>query len=274
MSQQGMTPERLEKQAWWWRNTEAIRTQLHTVEWPRVEEAARNYELMRRSTRGRRFPKSYIELNSNEKSIVHSLWCNWPENASRIVLESDQFKEHGWTTAYENQRTQWNLNAPDSVLIKDFIWQINSERAMQKIRPPHPLTGKKNRGVSWRHVELLDLQKYGLGDWTNDDSGRSALSQGKKLAARYQKEFRAQLAKDVRAERAGGNAIPGGWPTLCIDLSAGFKRRKAMQEHQWQHLREVMNPLEAAEYCLSKMSKKSGQFFTCSEFFHFKLIHS
>ncbi len=43
-----LTLEELEK-SWWWNREDIRRDGVKGVDWPTVEEAARNYELMRRS---------------------------------------------------------------------------------------------------------------------------------------------------------------------------------------------------------------------------------
>ena len=49
-------------------------------------------------------------------------------------------------------------------------------REIQKIEAPHPLKGKKYRGVSWKLVEILDRVEAGAKSL--DDSDRHTLSKG------------------------------------------------------------------------------------------------
>jgi len=147
-----------------------------------VEEAARNYELMRRDpTATNSFPKGYFELNGNEKTFVHRLWYNWPQSPVKIVTDRELFAEIGWTTVYENQRTQWNLRMSDSILTKAFLHEIKVSRRIQKIRPRHALKGKNSRGVSWRYIEVIDEGKSGTERL--NDSKRKAASDGAKMGS-------------------------------------------------------------------------------------------
>jgi hypothetical protein len=178
---------------WWWNRVEIRRDGVRGVDWPLVEEAARNYELMRRSTKGKQFTQTYLELGREGKTIVHTLWVNYGQGAYRIVTNSSQFNEIGWTPVYEYQRIQWNLRLADNLLIKEFIREIRTLREIQKIRPHHPLKGKKHRGVSWKLVELLDRKQNCIGKF--NASQRHTLSEAKRRAKKYFGEYKRALAK-------------------------------------------------------------------------------
>lgn len=66
-------------------------------------------------------------------------------------------------------------------------------RKIQKIRAPHPLKGKKYRGVSWKLVEILDIKQNGVK--TLNDSERHTLHIAQRLAKKYFNEYRRALAK-------------------------------------------------------------------------------
>jgi hypothetical protein len=83
------TLEELSKH-WWWNRVEIRREGVRGVDWPLVEEAARNYELMRRSLKGKQFTQTYLELGPEEKTIVHKLWVNWAQQAYRPVYDPNQ----------------------------------------------------------------------------------------------------------------------------------------------------------------------------------------
>lgn len=48
-------------------------------------------------------------------------------------------------------------NAPSK---RQFLAWINRQRAAQGITPPRSLRGQRNRAVSWRWIELLDIAKF------------------------------------------------------------------------------------------------------------------
>lgn len=109
---------------WWWNRKEIRRDGVSGVDWPMVEEAARNYELMRRSPRGKQFTQTYLELCREGKRIVHTLWVDNGKWAYRHVTNPSQFEEIGWTPVYENQHRQWNLRLADVLLQREFIREI------------------------------------------------------------------------------------------------------------------------------------------------------
>jgi hypothetical protein len=70
---------------WWWKRREIRRDGLGGVDWPLVEESARNYELMRRSKNGGRFTQTYLELCRAGKTIVHTLWVNYGQGLTDLL---------------------------------------------------------------------------------------------------------------------------------------------------------------------------------------------
>ena len=158
-----------------------------------VEEAARNYELMRRCQKGKQFTQTYLELCREGKTIVHTLWVNWAQGAYRFATNSSQFKEKGWTPVYETEHRQWNLRLSDKELMDEFIREIRILRKIQKIRAPHPLKGKKFRGVSWKLIEILDRKQNGIGKFT--DSQRHTASVAQRRSEKHFIEYRRALAK-------------------------------------------------------------------------------
>jgi hypothetical protein len=99
----------------------------------------------------------------------------------------------GWSPIYENQQRQWNLRLADNLLIKDFIKEIRTLRKIQKIRPEHPLKGKKHRGVSWRPIELLDRKQNDIGKF--NASQRHTLNVAGCRAEQYFVEYKRALTK-------------------------------------------------------------------------------
>jgi hypothetical protein len=149
---------------------------------------------MRRSAKGRQFVKTYPELDVNGRTLVHRLWCTWATPVLRIATRREDYGGIGWTPVDEYQHRQWNLRAADKHLIDQFIREIRLLREIQKIEPPpHPLKGKKFRGVSWKLVEILDIEESGAK--TFNDSDRHTLSKALRLAEKYFADYTAALEK-------------------------------------------------------------------------------
>ena len=178
---------------WWWKRSEIRRKVVSGVNWEIVEEAARNYELMRRSSTGKLFTQTFAELDRDGKGFVAKLWANWEQTPYRMVNDRNQFSEKGWTPVYEHQHRQWNLRMADKTLTDEFIREIRTLRRIQKVRAKHVLKGKKFRGVSWKLVEMLDRKLNGIGKLT--DSERHTASDAQRRAKKYCREYRSALAK-------------------------------------------------------------------------------
>jgi hypothetical protein len=192
VEKKSLTVDELRK-SWWWNQEEILRSVAKKVDWPKVEESARNYELMRRSQKGKQFSKTYLELIPDEKRIIHGLWVNWEQWPYRFAANSSQFQEIGWTPFYENQRTQWNLRLPDKKLIDTFIREIRTAREIQKIPIPPRNKGEKHRGVSWKLVEVLDRKQNSIGKLNHSE--RHTLSDARRRAEKYFVEYERALAK-------------------------------------------------------------------------------
>jgi hypothetical protein len=188
--------KQLRENAWWWRKSKIRRKLAFEVDWKRVEESARNYELMRRFSGGEQFPKTYWELGRDERTLVHGLWVNWSQAPYRVVRDRPQFEEKGWSPVYENQYRQWNLRLQANELAKEFIREIKLSQKLQKIRPKHALKGQKFRGVSWKLVEILDCNRHKIGKLNNSERHTlsSALLRAKKCLEQYKKALAAQAA--------------------------------------------------------------------------------
>lgn len=188
-----LTLKELKEKVWWWKRKEIRRDGVRGVDWPVVEAAARNYELLRRSPRGKQFAKTYLELVPDERSVIHGLWATWSQGAYRPVTNPSQFNEIGWTPVVSQyQHRQWNLRLADKTLIDEFIREIRLLRQFQKIPAPHANKGKKPRGVSWKPIEILDRKQNGIGKF--NDSERHTLSDARRRAKKYFVEYRRALA--------------------------------------------------------------------------------
>lgn len=178
---------------WWWKQREILRVLMRKVDWPVVEEAARNYELMRRSLNGTQFTQCYWELNRDSKTIVHTLWVNWGQAFRREAIRREQYNEKGWTPFYETEHRQWNLRAADSELMKQFIGEIRTLRKIHGVCAKHPLKGKKFRGVSWKMIEVLDRKQNGIGKFNG--SQRHTISDARRRAEKCFIQYKRALAK-------------------------------------------------------------------------------
>jgi hypothetical protein len=181
------------EKSWWWNRKEILRELARKVDWPLVEESARNYELMRRSSKGKQFAKTYLELIPDEKQIVHILWVNWGQAVRREAIRREQYDENGWTPFYETEHRQWNLRVADKKLIDEFIREIRLLREIQKIPAPRRNKGEKHRGVSWKLIEVLERKQSGIGKF--NASQRHTLSDAKRRAEKYVAEYERALAK-------------------------------------------------------------------------------
>ena len=62
------------KETWWWNRKDIRKNGVPGVCWKAVKEAARNYELLRRSPKGKHFTRNYLESFPDERTILHGLW--------------------------------------------------------------------------------------------------------------------------------------------------------------------------------------------------------
>lgn len=183
------------KGSWWWRDKEKRQKIAREVDWNNVKEAARNYELLRRSLKGKKFTRSYLELTPDERTIIHVLWMYRYPYFERFA-EPSQYQERGWMPIYPNQVKQWNLRLADSLLAKEFIRQIRLNRKIQKVRAKHPLKGQKYRGVSWKLVEILDRNLNKIGKL--NASQRHSASTARRMAEKLVLEYKRALAREKR----------------------------------------------------------------------------
>jgi hypothetical protein len=190
MKQKSLTLEELAK-SWWWNREDIHRDGVTGVDWPLVKEAARNYELMRRSPKGKQFTQTYLELDREGRSIVHTLWPNWSHSIYRFVRDHNQFTETGWTPIYENQFRQWNLRLADKKLTDEFIREIRLLREIQKIPVPRRNRRENHRGASWKLIEILDRKQNGIGKF--NDSERHTLTEAQRRAEKYFVEYERAL---------------------------------------------------------------------------------
>jgi len=191
MKTKSITFEELGK-SWWWNRAEIRRDGVRGIDWPAAEEGARNYELLRRSPRGKKFVKTYLQLVPDERAVIHRLWVNWAQSPYRPVTNPGQFKEIGWTPVVsEAQHRQWNLRLADKTLMDEFIREIRLLREIQEISAPHPNQGKKYRGVSWKLIEVLDRKQNGVGKLNSSERHTASVAQ--RRAEKYCVEYERAL---------------------------------------------------------------------------------
>jgi hypothetical protein len=66
----------------------------------------------------------------------------------------------------------------------------------KKIHPPHPLKGKKYRGVSWKPIEILDRKHNRIGKL--NASQRHTASTARRRAEEYCTEYKRALAEQKK----------------------------------------------------------------------------
>ncbi|MDB6112655.1 MAG: hypothetical protein JWR69_4405 [Pedosphaera sp.] len=175
------------KYGWWWKDAKYHRTREENMKiwgmphplganWKNViERFAWGYELIRRVNRKVNLP-SFGRLADFERQILPSLEDVFRPGPFRNALREGQGTEDGWTRS--DALLQWNLNCSDAELSASFLQYIHGVRFTQGVKPPKKNQGRKNRPVSWRSHELLDLQECET--QICSDSERSAISVAKK----------------------------------------------------------------------------------------------
>ena len=197
----------MKKNVWWWRRQAVRRYGVPGVRWDKLtKEAARNYELMRRSSGGKKIKKSYPELNSHERQLVHSLWCNWKAEPTRFAMDKRNYNQKGWTQVLENPPVQWNLRLADTVLLAEFKIQLARERRRQRIRARNPMKENTHRAASWKYIEYLDRRFFGIPVFTEGE--RRMRRNAKPVSARYLRQFNKALAVALEEFRQNYDVIP------------------------------------------------------------------
>lgn len=208
---------------WWWQHEDftsdvaTLKAKYKTerpwgIPWKNcLERIAWNYELMRRSEIQGDLP-SFFALSVEERMFAASLWGNESEYPSRDTSDPHKTQEHGWTPV--NPFFQWNLRLSDEALSNAFTVYIKHQREGQKIQVQPRNKGKKNRGVSWKWVELLDLAGHKVR--TLADNERKSLSSARKQAMENAEQFLTSLGAYRKCESrqfSDGSAL---WPRILI----------------------------------------------------------
>lgn len=197
MKKESVTLEYLQKKVWWWRKPEKLSGFVNKSPNLIIDspgELAWFYELIIRANRDQDFP-GYESLSFTESFFLSKHFGENFQVVTRDAATPEHENEPGWTP-FVGKR-QWNLNASDNLLVKNFLIYIHGCRSTQKIASPKRNEGRKRRGLAWRWPELMDKEYYGLGSF--DDGEKTALRSAKNKAKGLSKEFFGLL----RMERAG-----------------------------------------------------------------------
>jgi hypothetical protein len=92
-------------------------------------------------------------------------------------------------------QVQCDLSASDHELSSSFLSFVRRLRRERKIKSPSGPKGKRNRPVSWRWPELLDIKHY-MPVEKLDDAERSKLSKAQKLAKTLNEYVNSRLQPD------------------------------------------------------------------------------
>ena len=207
--------EYLKQNDWWWRrlilgefqadSTKAKPFQIvqskisgfasQPSEWSYWEKKVKfpsfRYELARRFLcRDKYLP--WPQLSDSKQSFLLSGLNN--EDESVCMISESLLDNKNWSSPM--LPWQWKLDVSDNSLIKRLMTFINDERRKKNIpmsfmkkksksgKSISSNTGNFNRGVSWRGIELLDIQFYKVRKFENN-SETSALSKAKKDSKKW-----------------------------------------------------------------------------------------
>jgi hypothetical protein len=142
------------------------------------ERSAFFYELCKRMTGKYEFKKPWPELTEKQRQILES---RWPEKSQRPKIYDVTFKKRspvksGWTRRLP---ASWNLKLNDGTLVEGFDKFIQSERKRLNIPNPRQHAGRRLRPISWKPIELLDIQRN-VRDRVLSTSEHSQISKVKK----------------------------------------------------------------------------------------------
>ena len=118
----------------------------------------------------------YIHLTATQRK---ELFQRWPVDESCLgnyeVGRLEDVPKAGWTPF---KGLSFNLNRNDEGLMRELKLFIQHERMKLEIPNPKPNKGRRNRGFSWRPVELLDFQMHK--NHVLNDAERSQVSKARK----------------------------------------------------------------------------------------------
>jgi hypothetical protein len=200
----------LERNSWWWRHMEEpfegdsfvlsrhgkvlrdefgldveIIENLKLMMLTCQEYPAFIYEMSVRIIRPALIPVPWVNLDSSIKLPLIDAFER-PRVFRPVVASVEPAGERHWTDV-----CPWcfSMAVTDSEIIGAFSNFIRSQRHVKGIPNPKPNVGKRNRGFSWRPIEILDQKRFGA---LLNDSDRSHLSKAKREV---------QAALDIRVRR-------------------------------------------------------------------------
>lgn len=136
------------------------------------------YELCKRIKGTYEFNKPWIELNEVQWQELEN---RWPATFQQHIIYEVNFCNQapikaGWT---QRLPASWNMHLNDGTLTEYFRKFINSERARLNIPNPRQHAGRPLRPISWRPIELLDIDAHKLQQLS--PAQHSQISKAKKL---------------------------------------------------------------------------------------------
>ena len=142
----------------------------------RWERSAFLHELSARIGRKPKGWKPWLKLKEAEREAIAEKWpCENRQLRGGTFASSESSPPPGYT-AYVG-KIAFNLHHPNETLARMFVRWLESERKRTGI-VVRSNSGQKRRPVSWRPIELLDIQRLKLRVLT--DSERSQVSKAKK----------------------------------------------------------------------------------------------
>ena len=218
------------------------------------EQTAFEYELIRRACKTRKL-KPFTDLDSWVQNNLRASLC--PPRRRFTIIDTSEPISHGWgqpdidgwrlnLRATDNQLLEHLRisKLPDELEITSFLtgqielrelhdmlaarksaapskayflMKINEQRAAQGITSPHGLQGQRNRSVSWRWIELLDIAAYRIkSKFKATESERQNRSRARRMAARLLPKYLAVLERiENSPRRPKGKCRP--MPLLAIE---------------------------------------------------------
>jgi hypothetical protein len=195
---------------WWWRvidtkdrrydpttHTIAAKTPLGRKWKQEVELAAWRYELAIRHARKDRFqpfPKADKRLRLLLQDVPPTSqavsFCDLPKSQN-FAFWDDQ----NWVAL---PRGYWNVRASEDAVAHALLEMFRQVRKARRIRRSRGPAGKRNRPVSWRWPELLDIAHF-LRTPALNPSERKKLSEARKAA----EKFHFRLVETLKDETRG-----------------------------------------------------------------------
>lgn len=141
------------------------------------ERSAFLYELGARITSKYEWGKPWIELTEDQKGQLEQ---RWPDQQEHLIFEEgygDKPPRSGWTRRIT---LSVNLALHNRTISTALLQLLNTERKRLGVPNPPPNQGMRRRPRSWKAIELLDIERYGVRALNNAETSQT--SKAKKLA--------------------------------------------------------------------------------------------